>query len=118
MADTTGTPASQRGRLTIADRAVRRVAEAAARVPGTTRARTGALGGHDLPRASAHVQGGWTRVDVDVALAWPASAAATAARVREAVTTDLDRWAGLRARVDVHVVTVAADEVPTRERVR
>lgn len=107
-----------RGTLTVADRAVQRIAEAAAQVPGTTRACTGALAGRDLPRASAHVQGTWARVDVDVALAWPAPAAATARRVRDAVTADLDRWAGLRARVDVHLVAVQAAEVPTRERVR
>jgi uncharacterized alkaline shock family protein YloU len=112
--DRAGTPAP--GRLTIADRAVRRIAEMAARVEGTT-CTHGGVRGRTLPRADVTVRGGWARVAVDVALAWPAPASATAERVREAVARDLDRYVGMSSHVDVHVVTVA-DATRTVERVR
>ncbi|MBD7919811.1 Asp23/Gls24 family envelope stress response protein [Cellulomonas sp. Sa3CUA2] len=108
-----------RGTLTVSDRVVQKVARtAASRVPGVAVAASGLLG-RDLPHASARTHGTRAQVEVDVALAWPAPAAATARRVREAVEDAVARFAGVRTdRVDVRVVAVT-DPVPTAgERVR
>ena len=108
-----------RGSLTVGDRVVQKVAlAAAARVPGVATA-TSSLLGRDLPRASAHTHGTRARVEVDIALAWPAAAASTAQRVRHAVGDAVARYAGVRAeRVDVRVVGVADPAPATTVRVR
>ncbi|TFH71358.1 Asp23/Gls24 family envelope stress response protein [Cellulomonas sp. HD19AZ1] len=109
-----------RGTLTVADRAVQRVAAvAAARVPGVARTTAGGLLGRDLPHASAHVVGTRAQVEVDVALVWPAPAAVTARAVREAVAAAVERFAGVPTdRVDVRVVAVTDPSDAPRERVR
>lgn len=115
----TSDPAT-RGTLTVADRAVQRVAAAAAvRVPGVARTTAGGLLGRDLPHASAHVVGTRAQVEVDVALVWPAPADATARSVREAVAAAVERFAGVPTdRVDVRVVAVTDPSDAPRERVR
>ena len=68
---------------------------------------------------SQEVTGTRAQVDVDVALAWPASAATTARRVREAVGDAVARFAGVRTdRVDVRVVAVTDPARVVTERVR
>lgn len=110
---------SVRGTLTIGDRVVQKVAlAAAARVAGVATASSSLLG-RDLPRATAHTHGTRARVEVDVALAWPAPAAPTAQRVRDAVTDAVTRYAGVQAdRVDVHVVGVSDPAPAATVRVR
>ncbi|MCC2314955.1 Asp23/Gls24 family envelope stress response protein [Cellulomonas xiejunii] len=108
-----------RGTLTVSDRVVQKVARAAAsRVHGVVETTSGLLG-RDLPHASAHTHGTRAQVQVDVALAWPAPAAGTARRVRDAVEDAVLRYAGVRAdRVDVRVVAVTDPAPLVAERVR
>ncbi|MBO3095331.1 Asp23/Gls24 family envelope stress response protein [Cellulomonas dongxiuzhuiae] len=108
-----------RGTLTVSDRVVQKVARAAAsHVPGVAVATSGLLG-RDLPHASARTHGTRAQVEVDVALAWPAPAAATARRVRDAVEDAVARYAGVRTdRVDVRVVAVTDPAPAAGERVR
>jgi len=108
-----------RGTLTVSDRVVQKVARAAASlVPGVVEAPAGLLG-RDLPHASARTHGTRAQVEVDVALAWPAPAAATARRVRDAVEDAVERFAGVQAdRVDVRVVAVTDPAPLLAERVR
>ncbi|SFK44124.1 Asp23/Gls24 family envelope stress response protein [Cellulomonas sp. KH9] len=109
----------RRGALSVSDRVVQKVAlTAAARVPGVASTSSGLLG-RDLPAATARTRGTRAQVDVDVALAWPASAATTARRVREAVGDAVARFAGVRTdRVDVRVVAVTDPARVVTERVR
>lgn len=122
-----------RGRLTVADRVVQRIAEAAAAgvdgvAPRTssngslagdvTTAVGGALG-RSLPRASCVRAGTRVRVEVEVATLWPRPAAEVAALVRDGVAERLQTLAGVR--VDAVAVTVAKvvrSATPARVRVR
>jgi uncharacterized alkaline shock family protein YloU len=106
-----------RGRLVVADRAVTRIAEAAAFVPGTAR-RSGVVGsvlGRNYPDVSCTVAGRRARVGVEVAGVWPHPAPEIAARVRDAVRTALQEFAGLT--VD-DVSVVVADYLPEPETTR
>jgi len=116
---TPGPDPGARGSLTVSDRVVQKVAvTAAARVAGVATATSGLLG-RDLPRASAHIHGTRAQVEVDVALAWPAPAAHTAQRVRDAVGDAVARYAGIVTdRVDVRVVAVTDPAPVAAERVR
>ncbi|MBO0898375.1 Asp23/Gls24 family envelope stress response protein [Cellulomonas sp. zg-ZUI199] len=117
-ADVAEDPA-RRGALDVADRVVQKVAvAAAARVPGVASTSSGLLG-RDLPAATARTRGTRAQVEVDVAIAWPASAVTTARRVREAVGDAVTRFAGVRTdRVDVRVVAVTDPARVVTERVR
>lgn len=118
----TGEPRStgDRGSLEVADRVVEKVAGQAARsVPGVATT-SGGLGplGRGYPRATATGSGLRTTLVVEIALAWPAPAARTAAAVRDEVTRSVERYAGVRAdAVDVVVASVD-DTAPVRRRVR
>ena len=70
------------------------------------------------PRAKATGAGLRTSLVVEIALAWPAPAARTAAAVRDAVSRSVLRFAGVSAdSVDVIVATVE-DTTVQRERVQ
>lgn len=108
-------PAGERGRLTVADRVVRRVATAAAgEVGGVVRLRPGRLTdltgtglGHGYPHAEATVAGRRARVRVEVVARWGTPLPALAARVRDRVQERLDDLAAIRAdAVDVVIVRV------------
>ncbi len=101
----------ERGSLIIKDRAVQRIAEAAALgVPGVVPARqsTNSLNaalGRAYPRVGCDVAGGRVRAEVEIVGLWPTSAPQLGAQVRQAVTDQLQLLAGLR--VDAVDVTIA-----------
>ncbi len=108
-----------RGRLVIADKAVERIASGAAReVPAVhpTGARLGLPPRtSSLPSASATVAGGRSRVKVEVAIRWPASAATAAAAVRDHVQERVATLTGMTVDgVDVVVADVVHAASETR----
>ena len=105
--------AGSRGTLVIKDRVVERIAEAAAaQVPGVAPAAAststvGAALGRAYPRVDCDVAGGRVRAHVEIVGLWPTSAARLGADVRDAVTDQLRRLAGLRVdAVDVSIAKV------------
>jgi len=117
--------AGRRGSLTVADRAVERIAQAAVlSVPGVARA-TETAGtvesalGRAYPRIDCDIAGDRVRVEARIATRWPLPAAAVAEQVRQHVTDRLQELADVR--VDGIVVTVAKvvrPEAPERRRVQ
>ena len=111
MADegTTDDPGA-RGSLTIRDRAVERVAFAAAlETDGVVRHRhgIGKLTGRELPRADIVMSGDHVRARIDIAVQWGRPLPGTAAEVRRRVTHGLATLSGLTVDgVDVHVHSV------------
>ncbi|VEG50929.1 Protein of uncharacterised function (DUF322) [Mycolicibacterium aurum] len=103
-------PPEERGRLTIRDRAVERMATAAAlNAAGVHRhgSGLGRLAGRDLPRVDVGVAGDHVRADVEIAVAWGRPLADTAAAVRRDIVEALATHAGLVVDgVTVHVATV------------
>jgi hypothetical protein len=98
----TDTEPGRRGSLTIADRALTRTAEQVARgVPGVAPDERG------YPKVSWQRAGTRSRVDLELAITWPASAAGVAAQVQSTVGRELTRIAGQ----DVDSVTVAVSDV-------
>jgi uncharacterized alkaline shock family protein YloU len=115
----------ERGSLTIQDRAVRRIAEAATlSVPGVAPAeqsthKLNTALGRSYPRVDCDVAGGRVRAEVEVVGRWPVSAPHLGDQVREAVTDQLQRLAGLRVdAVDVSIATIVRVTAPERRRVR
>ncbi|MFG1909535.1 DUF6286 domain-containing Asp23/Gls24 family envelope stress response protein [Kribbella sp. NPDC048928] len=95
-----------RGRLDIAQRAVERIAEITARRHGAVVRRDAVLG-RGLPKARAVIAGRRTRVEVQVAAAWGRPLSEIATEVRQAVTTDIERFTALGVdRVDVEITAV------------
>ncbi|WP_035857938.1 Asp23/Gls24 family envelope stress response protein [Cryptosporangium arvum] len=114
-----------RGRLVIEDRAVQRIAEAAAtRVVGVVPAAqsVGALSsalGRAYPRVDCDVAAGRVRADVEIVALWPTPAAHLGEQVRDAVTDQLHRLAGLQVdAVDVTIADLVRVAAPARRRVR
>jgi len=99
-----------RGQLTIADRVIDKIAgQAALDVAGVVSSGSGldTMVGRRLPRVSANTRGDQTRVGVDIAVAWPRSAADVASHVRAAVSDAVSEYAGLKVvAVDVAVTRV------------
>lgn len=121
--DPTGTTPDARGHLDVRERVHARVAElAACEVGGVVPVHGGldAVTGRELPRVRVHGAGGRVRLEVDVAVRWPAPLATTAAAVRDLVGRRVHELTGAAVdAVDVSVVRVLlADEAgPTRRRV-
>ena len=124
--------AGERGRLVVSERAVSRIVEAAATVPGTLRtsnagSRSAAAAvsdvvdsvlGRSYPDVDCTVAGHRARVRVEVAAVWPVPAPQVAARVQQAVTEALDRYAGMTADdVSVVVATYVTDQPDSTRRV-
>jgi uncharacterized alkaline shock family protein YloU len=115
----------ERGSLIIRDRAVQRIAEAAALqvhgvVPAaqTTSTIAAALG-RAYPRVDCAVAGGRVRAEVHIVGLWPTPAAQLGAQVRDAVTDQLGSMAGLCVdAVDVTVAKVVRMAAPPRRRVQ
>ncbi|WP_456825694.1 Asp23/Gls24 family envelope stress response protein [Cellulomonas sp. P5_E12] len=104
--------ADVRGTLTIADRALTRIArQVTLEVPGVAPEESaGTIErrlGRGYPRVHWQRAGTHARVEVEVAIAWPASAARVTTEVQEAVRRELERQAGQ----DVTYVGVAVREV-------
>jgi uncharacterized alkaline shock family protein YloU len=123
--DTSSDDVSQRGSLVIKDRAVQRIAQAAAlQVQGVVPANqsTSTLGaalGRAYPRVDCDVAGGRVRADVEIVGLWPTPAAQLGAQVRDAVTDQLQRLAGLRVdAVDVTIAKIVRVPMPPRRRVQ
>lgn len=122
MADPTGVPVrrppEERGRTTIADKVVERVASMAAReVESVADTRTGLtrLVRGALPQASVVVAGGTTRIKVDVAATWPTPLSGLAVRVREHVAQQVTELVGLSVTaVDVSIADVVHAETAQR----
>jgi uncharacterized alkaline shock family protein YloU len=115
----------ERGSLVIKDRAVQRIAEAAAlQVPGVVPAAqsTSTLGaalGRAYPRVDCDVAGGRVRAEVEIVGRWPTPAAQLGAQVRDAVTDQLQQLAGLRVdAVDVTIIKIVRVATPPRRRVQ
>ena len=115
----------KRGSLVIKDRAVQRIAEAAAlQVPGVVPAAqsTSTLGaalGRAYPRVDCDVAGGRVRAEVEIVGRWPTPAAQLGAQVRDAVTDQLQQLAGLRVdAVDVTIIKIVRVATPPRRRVQ
>lgn len=103
----------------IADKAVERIASAAAGEVAAVHPTGARLGipprTTSLPHATATVAGGRSRVKVEVAIRWPASAATAAAAVRDQVQ---DRVATLTGMAVDGVDVVVADVVHAASDVR
>ncbi len=92
------------GRVVFEDRVLVKVARQAAAT--ASRAGGSRLAGDKLPDVEVELAGHRARVRARVASVWPEPAADVAARVRDAVRSDLERHVGVS--VDDIVVTVAA----------
>jgi len=104
--------ADDRGTLTIADRALTRITrQVTLEVPGVAPEESaGAIErrlGRGYPRVQWERAGNRARVQVEVAITWPASAATVTSQVQEAVRRELERLAAQ----DVAHVSVAVREV-------
>ncbi len=115
----------ERGTLIIKDRAVQRIAQAAALsvtgvVPSAQSTHTlNAALGRAYPRVDCEVAGGRVRAEVEVVGLWPTSAPQLGAQVRQAVTDQLQTLAGLRVdAVDVTIAKIVRAAAPPRRRVR
>jgi uncharacterized alkaline shock family protein YloU len=114
-----------RGSLVIKDRAVQRIAEAAALgvtgvVPAdkSTNAVNTALG-RAYPRVDCDVAGGRVRAELEIVGVWPTPAPLLAGQVRDTVTDQLERLAGLTVdAVDVTVAKIIRVSATPRRRVQ
>lgn len=107
---------STRGRLTVQDQVIERLAaHASVGVPGVVRHRD-ALDkavGRSLPRASAQISGRIAALDLELAVAWQTRLDHVAAQVRQRVRDEVQRLGG----VDVTRVNVTVKRI-VRERAR
>ncbi|WP_432561746.1 Asp23/Gls24 family envelope stress response protein [Kineococcus sp. SYSU DK003] len=125
----------RRGSLQVQDKAVRRIAEAAAReVPGVAANAEGASGqgtlsatanavgntlGRGYPRVDVHLAGRRARAEVEIITRWPQPAARVAAAVRDNVAERLRTLADLDVdAVEVRVAKVVRPTTPERRRVQ
>jgi len=99
------------GSLTIADRALTRITrQVTLDVPGVAPDTTSTVErtlGRGYPRVQWQRAGNRARVEVEVAILWPVSAAHVAATIQATVRRELERIAGQ----DVAAVSVAVREV-------
>ncbi|MEE2033288.1 Asp23/Gls24 family envelope stress response protein [Rhodococcus sp. CC-R104] len=112
-----------RGVLTIKDRAIERIASAAAlQVPGVVRqsGNLSLLTGRELPRADVTTGGGAVAVNLYIAAEWPYDAAALTRRVHDAVARGLHEYTGLSVHelnVVVAATVPAGPDVPAEQSV-
>lgn len=111
-------PIEDRGRTTIADKVVERIAAKAAgeieAVADTRGGLTRLLRGR-LPRASAVVAGSASRIQVEVAASWPTPMSSLATKVRDHVSERVTTLAGVEVMaVDVSIADVV--HVESRQR--
>lgn len=108
-----GVPSSpeSRGRLTISERVVSRLAAKSAASHPAVGARSGGVLGvganqdfSSLPPATATIAGSSASVSVRIGLRFPSDIRATTEEVRQGIITDLERFAGVTAApVDIQV---------------
>lgn len=107
-----------RGQLVVKDRAVSKIAVAAAlSVPGVVRQSGGllTLPGRDLPRAEVTMGSDAVAVTLYLAIAWPCPVALLSREVHETVTERVETLTGF-ALDHLHIVVVAATTSPTDAR--
>lgn len=118
-----GTAPEERGRLTIADRVVERVAGyAATQVDGAAAAPRRVLGisvGEARPDAEAAVRatvdGNVATVAATISVAWPQSVRRVTEALRTAIREDVRRVTDVEvAQVDIDVVDFLSDAAPSR----
>ncbi len=120
MAEHTGhlPPPEERGRTTVADKVVERIASiATSEIEGATDKRSGVLRAvrAGLPRAEAVVAGGTSRIKVEVAATWPTPLSRVAGQVRDHVAERITTLTGMTvAAVDVTVADVVHVETAHR----
>lgn len=110
-------PPEERGSLTIADKVVVRIASIAAReVEHVIDSRAGWTQMYkSMPRATAKVAGGRTRVGVEVAASWPSPLPTVTAQVRDRVSEQVASLTGITVvAVDVTLAEVLRQEITTR----
>ena len=114
---------AERGRLTVADRVVERVAgHAVTLVDGASAAPRRVLGvpvGGARPdqeaSVRAEVDGSTATVDASVAIGWPASVGAVSAALRRRVREDVERITGVHvAHIDIDVVSLVVPSAKPR----
>lgn len=116
-------PPEDRGSLEVRLKAIRHVAEQVAlHTPGVVRHSTvlGRVSGGGSPHADVTMRGRSARIQLRVAVLWPAPLTDIAARVRDEVRHETARMAGVHVEtVDVEVYTVTEDDIdqPARRRV-
>jgi uncharacterized alkaline shock family protein YloU len=124
VADGARRPAAERGELTIADRVVERIAEAAVAEAHHAGGAAPAVLGRQLwaategmkARVSAAVDGGVVTATVRLSVRWPEPVLEVTRRVRERIVDRVEAVTGLRvAEVDIDVTGLYA---PARRRVR
>lgn len=108
-----GVPSSPetRGRLTISERVVSRLAAKSAASHPAVGARSGGVLGvgtsqdfSALPPATATIAGSSASVSIRIGLRFPSDIRATTDEVRQGIIADLERFAGVNASpVDIHV---------------
>ncbi|HEV7824743.1 MAG TPA: Asp23/Gls24 family envelope stress response protein [Mycobacteriales bacterium] len=117
-------PAAERGELTIADRVVERIVEAAVAEAGSVTGAPPSMFGQPLwavtegskARVSASVDGGVVTAKVRLSVRWPEPVLAATRRVRTRIVDRVVTMTGLRvAEIDVEVSGLYS---PTRRRVR
>ncbi len=113
---------AQRGRLTIADRVVEKVAaqavtevDRATGAPRTVLGQTLGRASEDSPaRTSAQVDGDLVTVTVSMSVSWPAPVRDVTAQVRRRVVDRVEELTGLHvADVDIDVPTLLTKHNPT-----
>ena len=111
-----------RGRLKISDHVVERVAMiAASEIGGVVSTGTGfdQILGRRYPKADASVARGRTRIQVDIAIAWPHALADVSAQVRQRVRERVSDLVGLTVdAVDVTASKVVHASQPEQRRVQ
>lgn len=117
----TAEDAGTRGELTIADRVVDKIAgRAALDVSGLVAGGSGIdkVVGRRLPKVTTRTRGRQTRIEVDIAVVWPRSAADVAREVRDAVGHAVTELVGLKVlAVDVAVTKLEPARSEKRRRV-
>ena len=117
-----GQDPAQRGRLVIADRVVERIATVAAgAVEGVVRSGSSLeqVLGHRYPKANATVAGDRTRIQVQIAIAWPHPLGQVCGRVRDEVRDRVAELIGVRVdAVDVTAAKVVHAPQPEKKRVQ
>lgn len=113
---------AQRGRLTILDSVVERIAViAAGEVEGVVSSGSGLdqVLGHRYPKADATIAGDRARIHVEIAIAWAQPLGQVAGRVRDEVGHRVTKLVGLRVdAVDVTAAKVVQAPEPERRRVQ
>ncbi len=111
MTDVPLTPPGQRGTLTIADRVIDRISAYAAGSLDdvvVTRSTLDKMVGRRLPKSSTDIRGNQVRINLEVAVVWPAPLAEVVQKIQETVRSQVESQSGMTVRsIDVTVSKMA-----------